>query len=81
MLGHRLRMLNAPESFAQWLVASALEQVPLDAAVAALGRVTARRLDARLRALAARPRAWAVVEPALREEAVPTGPPPTASPR
>ncbi len=64
MLGRRLRLLNAPESFAQWLVASALERVPLDAAVTALGRATVRRLDARLRALVACPRAWALMEPA-----------------
>ena len=62
-LGRRLRLLNAPEAFAQWLVAGALEGVPLDAAHAALGRATARRVNARLRQLVTRPRAWAIMEP------------------
>lgn len=62
-LGRRLRLLNAPEAFAQWLVAGALEGVPLDAAHAALGRATARRVNARLRQLVKRPRAWAIMEP------------------
>ena len=62
-LGRRLRLLNAPEAFAQWLAAGALEGVPLDAAHAALGRATARRVNARLRHLVTRPRSWAIMEP------------------
>ena len=70
MLCRRLRMLNAPESFAQWLAACGLERVPLDAAIRALGRASVRRLNARLRALVARPRAWAIMLPGDRQEAL-----------
>ncbi len=82
-LGGRLRMLNGPEPFARWLVAGALERVGLDAAVAALGRASARRVTRRLRELAARPRAWAIMEaPATAlTGAHQVGPPPTGSPR
>lgn len=63
MWGQRLGMLNAPEAFAQWLAATALERLPLDAAATVLERATLRRLNARLRRLASCPRAWAVMQP------------------
>jgi predicted Zn-dependent peptidase len=65
-IGRHLRVFNAPESSAHWLLALALEGQEPAAGVQALRAATAARVSRRLRALAQAPKTWSLLVP--REE-------------
>ncbi len=61
LIGRRVRLFNAPEAVANWLLAVALEEVPVETAAHALRQATGRSVTRRFRDLMARPRATALV--------------------
>jgi predicted Zn-dependent peptidase len=62
-LGRHLRVFNAPESCAHWMLALSTEGVDPGAGVEAVRSATLSGLNRRLRELAKAPRAWSVLLP------------------
>jgi len=61
LIGQRVRLFNAPEAVAHWLLALGLEGVPAETAADVLRGATGRTVTRRMRDLLAQPRASAVV--------------------
>ena len=62
-LGRHLRVFNAPEGIAHWMLGLALEEAEPGAAVAALRAATRAGLVRQLREMLAAPRAWSILTP------------------
>ena len=62
-IGHFLRVFNAPEAVAHWLLGQALQRLPLDDPWRRLERARPQALDRRLAALIEAPKAWSIVLP------------------